>query len=133
MESPRVAARSIDMRRYAKLALVALAIGGCVLVYRGPGRPFIRGHVGDVGATMLVYALLGMVLRLRPPWLAVAAMAIATAIEVGQLFWSGSGVAGELVVGSTFDGWDFAAYSVGTVIALVWDVSYHRRRGPNEH
>ncbi|MEV4360135.1 hypothetical protein [Nonomuraea sp. NPDC049625] len=33
---------------------VALGVGAFVLFYRGPGQPFVRGYVSDVGATMLV-------------------------------------------------------------------------------
>jgi len=76
---------------------------------------------------MLVYALIGLAARARPVFRAVATMAIATAVELGQLVWSGTGTAGELTIGTTFDYWDFAAYITGTIVALVWDVvSYHR-------
>ena len=114
------------LRRFAPLALAALAIGAGVLLYRGPGRPFIRGHVGDAAATMLVYAMLGVVLRgklARPGWRAFGAMAIATALECGQRVWTGTGAAGELLVGGSFDGWDFAAYVLGTVVAVGYDVT----------
>lgn len=118
------------LRRFAPLALAALAIGFGVLVYRGPGQPFIRGHVGDAAATMLVYAVLGVVLRgrlARPGWRAFGAMAIATAIECGQLVWTGTGLAGEILVGGLFDGWDFAAYLLGTVVAVAYDITAARR------
>jgi Protein of unknown function (DUF2809) len=112
------------MRRFWPLAVFAVAFGAAVLCYRGPGRAFIRGHVGDVAATMLVYAALGMVARrswARRRWLAIGAMGIATAIELGQRVWTGTGLAGELLVGGSFDGWDFAAYLVGTGAALGYD------------
>jgi Protein of unknown function (DUF2809) len=118
------------LRRFAPLALAALAIGVAVLLYHGPGRPFIRGHVGDVAATMLVYAMLGAVLRgklARPGWRAFGAMAIATALECGQLVWTGTGLAGEILVGGLFDSWDFAAYLLGTVVAVAYDVTAARR------
>src|SRR5687768_10504960 len=103
--------RSARLRMFAILAVAALAIGVFVLVYRGPGRAVIRGHVGDVAATMLVYAMLGVALwRARPRVRAVAAFAIALAIELGQTVWEASSFAGELVMGSTFDPWDILAY-----------------------
>jgi hypothetical protein len=43
------------------LGVVAIALGGIVLLYRGPGQPFVRGHVGDVAATMLVFAIVSLV------------------------------------------------------------------------
>lgn len=109
-------------RRLAWLAAAALALGGAVLLYRGPGRAVIRGHVGDVAATMLVYAMLGLSWRARPAVRAAAALAIAAAIECGQTIWRGEGLAGELVVGGTFDGWDFVAYVIGVGVAVAWEL-----------
>jgi Protein of unknown function (DUF2809) len=108
-------------RRMIWLAAAALALGAAVLVYRGPLRGVIRGHVGDVAATMLVYAIIGMIWRARPAVLAVATLAVATLIELGQTMWRGEGVLAELTIGSTFDGWDFVAYVAGVVIAVAWD------------
>ena len=108
-------------RRFVWLAAAALAIGGAVLLYRGPGRGVIRGHVGDAAATMLVHAVLGLSWRARPAVRAAATMAIAMAIEVGQTMWRVDGLVGELVVGGTFDGWDFVAYAVGVAIAVGWE------------
>lgn len=103
-------------KKDAILAAVACAIGAAVLVYRGPGRAFVRGHVGDVAATMLVFALLGLTrwsLRTR----AIVTMAVALAIELRQIVWTGG-----LLLGNVFDPWDVAAYAVGVAVA----VAYHR-------
>lgn len=108
-------------RRFGWLAVAALALGAAVVLYRGPGRGVIRGHFGDVGATMLVYAVLGMMWRARWAVRATAAMAIAAAVEIGQTLWRGEGFLGEMTVGSTFDGWDFVAYGAGVVIAVIWE------------
>lgn len=108
------------------LAGAALAAGALVLAYRGPGRALVRGHFGDVAATALVYALLwlGPCRRSSRAVRAALAMAVATAIELGQTWWTARGLAGELVLGSTFDAWDFVAYGLG--VALAW--SYDRAR-----
>lgn len=112
-------------RRMMWLGALALAIGAAVLLYRGPGRGVIRGHMGDVAATMLVYAVLGLLWQARPAVRAAATLAIATVIECGQMVWRGEEVLGatlgELTVGSTFDGWDFVAYVAGVVIAVAWE------------
>src|SRR5687767_2589395 len=106
--------RSRRLRTFGLLALAALAIGVFVLVYRGPGRAVIRGHVGDVAATMLVYALLGLAWwRSQPRTRALAAFAVALAIECAQTVWQASSFAGELVLGTTFDPWDILAYALG--------------------
>ena len=123
--------RSIGMaRRFVWLGAVALALGVAVVVYRGPGRELVRGHVGDVAATMLVYALLGLVWRARPWVRAGVTLAIASAIELGQTVWHATSWVGEMTAGSTFDAWDFAAYVVGVVIALAWERGQRRRTGP---
>jgi len=115
-------------RTFLALGAVAIAIGVAVLAYRGPGRAFVRGHVGDVAATMLVFALLSLAWRGRLVHRAVATMVIATAIEVGQTFWQASSTAGHLVWGSTFDPIDFVAYIAGIGIAVMWERTAVRRR-----
>jgi Protein of unknown function (DUF2809) len=109
-------------RRFAWLAATALLIGVAVVLYRGPGRGVIRGHVGDVAATMLVYAVLGALWRARPAVRAVATFAIAAAIECGQTLWRGEGLVAEMTVGSTFDGWDFVAYAIGVAVGVAWEL-----------
>ena len=109
-------------KRFLWLGVAAIALGVFVLVYRGPGRAVIRGHVGDVAATMLVYATLGAIWwRSRMAVRAVIALAIATAIELGQLFWHADSFAGELTIGDTCDPWDTVAYVIGVGVALVWE------------
>ncbi len=109
-------------RRFLWLGLGALALGVAVLVYRGPGRALLRGHVGDVAATMLVFAIVGSLSRARIAWRAAATMVIATAIELGQLVWRLESEAGALLLGTTFDAWDLVAYGAGIVVALGWEL-----------
>jgi hypothetical protein len=110
------------------LAIAALAIGVAVLLYQGPGRAVVRGHVGDVAATMLVFAVLSLVWRARIATRATATLAIATAIELGQTFWKVESSAGALLLGTTFDPWDLVAYAIGVVIAVTWETV---RRAPS--
>ena len=112
----------VRFKKDAVLALVACAIGAAVLVYHGPGRAFVRGYVGDVAVTMLVFALLGVTrwsLRTR----AVVTMAIALAIELRQIAWAGG-----LVLGNVFDPWDVVAYAVGVVVAVAYHCAHVGRR-----
>ena len=108
-------------RRFVELAAVALVIGVLVLLYRGPGRELVRGHVGDVAATMLVYALIGLVSRSRIRVRASITMAIALTIELGQTWWKVDNAAGSLLLGSTFDAWYIVAYAIGVVVAIGFE------------
>ncbi|HEX5057775.1 MAG TPA: DUF2809 domain-containing protein [Kofleriaceae bacterium] len=114
-------------RRFAWLGAAAIALGIAVLVYRGPGRAIVRGHVGDVAATMLVYAALGAAWRTRRTVRATMTFAVAVAIELVQIGWHARSPAGELLIGSTFDPWDLVAYALGVAIAVGWDVAASRR------
>src|SRR6185503_13095658 len=98
-------------RTFVMLGVAAIAIGGAVLLYRGPWQPFVRGHVGDIAATMLVFAIVSLVRPTASTGVrALVTMAIATAIEVAQVWFHARSTAGHLVLGSTFDPIDLAAY-----------------------
>ncbi len=116
-------------RRFTWLGFAAIALGFAVIVYRGPGRGVIRGHVGDVAATMLVYALLGTVWSARLRTRALVTLGIATAIELVQVVWHARSFLGELLIGSTFDAWDLVAYVVGVCVAVVWESVGERAHG----
>lgn len=116
-------------RRFVGLAAVALALGVAVLLYRGPGRAIVRGHVGDVAATMLVYALISLVSKARVGYRAAGTLATATAIEIGQAWWHvESSPTAEVILGTTFDPWDLVAYVIGVIIALGWERTVIRRQ-----
>ncbi|HTE50981.1 MAG TPA: DUF2809 domain-containing protein [Kofleriaceae bacterium] len=116
-------------RRFLWLAVTALGVGLACLAYAGPGRAFVRGHVGDVAAAMLVYAAFGFTRwprRVRVP----AALAFTVAVELGQTVWSSAGRSGAaaLVIGSVFDPWDVVAYGVGVLVGVAWETGWPARR-----
>lgn len=128
-------------RTFLGIGAAAIALGVVVLVYRGPGRAFVRGHVGDVAATMLVYAVVSLAMaaahRRRRPMPAIGlralvAMVIATSIEVAQVWWHARSTAGHLVFGSTFDPIDLGAYLVGVAIAAGIESAADRPRIAHE-
>lgn len=131
---PRHATRCSGSRATARscfvtLAIAALVVGAACVLYRGPGRAIVRGHVGDAGATMLVYALVGLAVpRLTAAMRGAIVMTLAATIELGQLVWHASSTLGEYTVGATFDGWDFVAYIAGTLVAIAWERHAIRRR-----
>ncbi|MET9066533.1 DUF2809 domain-containing protein [Streptosporangium sandarakinum] len=108
-------------RAMVLLGGVALAVGAFVLFYRGPGQPFIRGHVSDVAATMLVYAFLGLLWRTTVARRALATAAIAAAVEFYQVVGMTPPGVGGVLVGAFPDPWDLVAYAVGVVAAVAWE------------
>ncbi len=112
-------------RRFLTLGVAALALGIAVVLYRGPGRALVRGHGGDVAATMLVFAGLGLVLRTSWSLRAGVTLAIATAIELGQALWHPAFPMVAFAAGTTFDPLDLLAYAIGVAIAVGWE-----RRAP---
>jgi uncharacterized protein DUF2809 len=106
-------------RRFVWLGIAALALGAATLLYHGPGRAIVRGHVGDVAATMLVYAMISLAWSARIRTRALATFGVALAIEVGQLVWHSTSTAAELTIGGTFDWWDIAAYAIGVAVGVA--------------
>jgi hypothetical protein len=117
------AVRARAMRRgMLMLGAVAVAIGTFAFFYRGPGRTQIRGHLGDVGASMLVYALLGLIWRAGIGWRTLVAAGIALSLELRQACGdTPRGLAGEILVGAFFDPWDLVAYALGLGLAVLWE------------
>jgi hypothetical protein len=115
------------------LALAALGLGAIALVWGRcalPAASFVRGHVGDVAATMLTYALAASLTARRTVRAAIA-FAVALAIELTQALHDGvGGLAGELVLGASFDPWDLVAYAAGIGVAIAWTDPPRRRSPP---
>lgn len=110
------------VRTQLVLGASALLLAAMVLVYRGPGQPIVRGHAGDVAATMLVYSAVSLVRPTASKGVrALVTMAIATGIEVAQAWFHARSTVGHLVIGSTFDPIDLVAYVAGVWIAVVWE------------
>lgn len=110
--------------RLLLLGAIGLALGLVALAWAAldlPGRPLVRGHLGDVGMVMVLVAAFGLALpRLGArAWIALAA-AIAAATELAQaLGVRGEGLAGELTLGSTFDPLDLCACALGLAAAAA--------------
>jgi hypothetical protein len=116
-------------RALVVLAAVALTLGVVSWLWGAlalPGRTVIRGHVGDVAAVALVYAVIGLVAR--PAVSAAVTAGLAVAIELAQRVGGSRGAAGDLLLGRHFDPWDLVAYAIGLGLALLWERSLRRLR-----
>ncbi|MBP8807935.1 MAG: DUF2809 domain-containing protein [Kofleriaceae bacterium] len=114
-----------------RMLLASVALGALALLWgrwAWPAHRLVRGYGGDVAAAMLVYALAAERVERRRGRAAIAAV-VAGGLEVAQAFHDGhGGLAGELVLGASFDAWDLVAYAIGIAVAVGVD-TWHRRAG----
>lgn len=111
-------------RGYALLAVLLFAVEAAIALW--VRDRFVRPYLGDTLAVVLVYAALRAATGWRWPFAALAAFAIACAVELGQLIgvlrllgWQDVAVA-RVVLGTGFEPLDFVAYAAGAIgIALV--------------
>jgi hypothetical protein len=105
----------------AALALFAVEIAIALFVH----DRLIRPHIGDSLAVILLYLALRAVTPLRVMPAVGIALAIAVAIEFGQLFGligalglSGN-IAARFLLGAGFDPLDFIAYAAGALVVIA--------------
>lgn len=107
---------------YAAAALVLLLAEAAIAMW--VHDRFVRPHLGDVLAVVLVYLMLSAMTPLRVGMAAAVALAIAFVIETAQAFdlltrlGVGNAIA-RTVLGHAFDWADIMAYVVGTIATLV--------------
>ena len=95
--------------------------------------PLIRPHVGDALAVVLVYLALRTVFPWRPLPVALTALGVAFAIELGQLFHIRDllGLSDSKLVrftlGGVFDVKDLIFYTAGAVVALIVEAARRER------
>lgn len=118
-------------RGYALAAVMLFAIE--VVIALHVRDRFVRPHLGDTLAVLLVYCGLCATTRIEIVPAAAAAFAIATLVEMGQLIgildllgWRDSPLARTLL-GTGFDWKDFLAYAAGAGVAVVAERMFGHR------
>ena len=110
---------------YAAATLLLLAVETAIALF--VHDDFVRPHLGDSLAVVLVYLGLRAGTRLEMLPAALVALAIAFGIEIGQYFHLVRLLGLEhiavarVVLGTGFDRADFLAYMAGAVAALIGD------------
>ncbi|QIG80560.1 ribosomal maturation YjgA family protein [Stakelama tenebrarum] len=108
---------------YALAALLIFAVEVLIALYVRDA--FVRPLLGDVLAVILVYLGLRAILPIGVRAAALSALAIAFAIEFGQLLGLADmlglarGSPWRVVIGSHYDWRDLIAYTAGTLAALL--------------
>ncbi|MBB6098685.1 hypothetical protein HNR42_002120 [Deinobacterium chartae] len=113
--------------RRAALAAVCLAGEVAVVLYGGPGRTWVRGTLGDLLATALLFFVLGALTRWSRSVRAGLSLGAGLLVELAQaLRVTPSGGAGELLLGRHFDPLDLLAYALGVTLAASLEASLER-------
>lgn len=114
--------------RLGAIAAAALGLGAASWAWGRlgwPARGLVRGHLGDVAATALVYAIVGGISDARRKTCAAVALAVALVIEVAQRHApSEVSAARALTLGARFDPWDLLAYVAGVALAAAADMGF---------
>lgn len=95
-----------------------------LLATLGAGLGWIRSFVGDVLAILWLHRLLASAVWLRPPMRPLLALAVGLAVEAvqylnQQMGWQVASPVLRIVLGSTPDWLDVAAYLIGFVLACL--------------
>lgn len=120
-------ARNGRLRNYRRSLAVALAVcvpvGLWTKVYRGPGQAWMHGFAGGIVYEMFWIFLVAFIFPEVEAWaIAAAVFAVTSLIEFLQL-WNPPFLAaaretflGKMLLGSTFNWWDFPHYLLGCVL-----------------
>lgn len=108
--------------RYALAALVIFLIEAAIATV-GKHIIWLRWYAGDVIVVGFVHCLLAMVVQAPTRWVALAAFAVACAVEFSQyvshvMGWVIANPVLRIIVGSTPDWMDVLSYASGTLLIL---------------
>lgn len=118
---------------YAFAALLVLLVEIAIALWVRDA--FVRPYLGDVLAVILVYLALRAVTTLRVIPAALAALAIAVLVEIGQamdllgLLGLSNHPVAAVVLGTAFSIGDLFCYAAGAIIALLVEYGRKRRAG----
>ena len=106
------------------LYIAATLLGAIiVLLYQGPGWPFVRGHMGDWLVVQFMYLVARFWISER--WrfhLGIGVLLTGLVVEIVKFFASGSiphTFLAEITLGSVFDPLDLIAFAIGVITVLV--------------
>jgi len=120
----------------ALVAAIPLFIVLAVLATIGARWGWVRSFLGDTLAVIWVYYLFKAVLRAPVLPLASLAFGVGALVELGQYLvahmgWYIPNRVVRVVLGSTADWWDVAAYALGGLAVLAIELPLQRRRAAN--
>ena len=121
-------------RRLVYFALSIICFIACVLiVILFSDNQFIRGFTGDIIVIWLIYFFIKGFYDFHPVKLTVFTLLFAYAIEILQYFklvhYLGleNNTLARIIIGSVFDPFDLAAYTIGAIFVYILDVKLLRK------
>ncbi|NND64042.1 MAG: DUF2809 domain-containing protein [Flavobacteriaceae bacterium] len=115
-------------KRY--LFLFLLILGTEIGIALWSNHSFVRGFLGDVLSVILLYTFLKSFFKISVPKAILLCFSIAFLIEMAQFF----GISEILniqntviktILGSTFDYFDFVAYSFGALLVFIFERNWN--------
>ena len=116
-------------KKYILPTLLLLGIEIIIAVW--VTQVFIRGFLGDVLVVLLLFSFLKMFLKYSSETIALSVLLFAFSIEGLQLLnpverLQINSEAIKIIIGSTFDVWDLAAYALGYLI-IIFKKQFRRK------
>jgi len=114
--------KPLKNRKKAFVIILSLSVAALHFIigpnYRGPFKSFLSGYLIDILLPFALYFLFTLNLNQRKQkiFVCISIFALATAIEYLQ--YRGIGI-----LGSVFDPYDFLAYLLGVISAIVFDLT----------
>lgn len=115
-------------KRLVYFLLTILCFAICVLIVNLFGnKHFIRGFIGDVVVTILIYCFIKIFIDINPLKLCILILIFSYTVEFLQYLrfidyiGLGESSIAKMIIGTTFDLRDLIAYTIGILIAYLLD------------
>ncbi len=115
-------------RKGVYFLITILCFALCVLIVKTMSNfQTIRGFIGDVIVTVLIYCSVKTFIRIRPIKLSLIVLVFSYAVECLQylnfidIIGLGENKIARIVIGTTFDWRDLAAYTMGVIFVYLLD------------
>lgn len=118
-------------RKLTYFILTILCFALCVLIVKTLSNyQTIRGFIGDVLVTILIYCFIKIFINIKPLKLSIIVLIFSYTVEFLQYFHFidiirlGDSEIARIIIGTTFDWRDLMAYSIGIITVYILDSKF---------